>query len=267
MNNTIKFLFVLLTGIVVGYLLNDTFNTATKLQPNNKNLVLNTADKLTAQDCTPQDNIENKAANIKPAISRTDTNQQQTDFPRDLEPEHSSTKADVFAWDSKAVSQTQTEPSYHDTASVQEKSEIKQWAKNHIDDLEQIMDDNFPENIAENMKAGILENNDFLNDTELQQQAELDENWAYLMEQDIRSLIAQDQNSDGFQLLQVTCKQLVCDILGIETQPYSWNKIMSGLFRGLSNIRFETDSSKIRNLSWFQDDISYTYAQLLFKQA
>ncbi|WP_371189260.1 hypothetical protein [Thalassotalea maritima] len=142
--------------------------------------------------------------------------------------------------------------------------ELKQWSIEHKEKLDQIIDDNMPESIASMMKSAIGNNNHMLNEASLRQDDIDDANWSYLMEQDIRAYITQNELAAGFELLNISCKQLICDVIGIEREAPAWFQIYKG-FYSFPNILFPTDGNRPLNIQRMDNGIPYIYAQIMFK--
>ncbi|WP_371185443.1 hypothetical protein [Thalassotalea maritima] len=142
--------------------------------------------------------------------------------------------------------------------------ELKQWSVEHKEKLDQIIDDNIPESIASTMKSAIGNNNHMLNEPSLRQDDIDDANWSYLMEQDIRAYITQHELAAGFEILNISCKQLICDVIGIEREANTWFQIYKG-FYSFPNILFPTDGNRPLNIQRMDNGIPYVYAQIMFK--
>ncbi|GLX80256.1 hypothetical protein tinsulaeT_35960 [Thalassotalea insulae] len=144
------------------------------------------------------------------------------------------------------------------------KEELKQWSIEHKEKLNQIIDDNMPVSISSVMKSSIGNNNQMLNDPSLQQDHIEDDNWTYLMEQDMRAYITQHELAAGFELLNISCKQLICDVIGIEREANVWFQIYRG-FYSFPNILFPKDGNRPLNIVRMDNGIPYIYAQIMFK--
>lgn len=144
------------------------------------------------------------------------------------------------------------------------REELDNWVISHIDKLDRIIDENMPVTISSDMKSSLMKNNQMLNDPVIQQDSVDDDNWAFLMEQDIRAHIAQHELATGFELLNVSCKQLICDVVGIERESSVWMKIYRG-FYSFPNILLPKEGSKPVNIIRMDNDLVYVYAQIMFK--
>lgn len=146
------------------------------------------------------------------------------------------------------------------------KKAMHEWGALHKTKLQQAITENVPDMLAEGMSEMISQDNNFLSDAEILQDSQLDENWAYIMERDIHSLIRQNSASTDFNLLMLTCKQLTCDILGVEHNSGIWHKIYFNLLRSLPSIQLPSVSDGRKNVSFSEGNVSYIYTQLKFKQ-
>jgi hypothetical protein len=141
---------------------------------------------------------------------------------------------------------------------------LSHWTTLHKEKLFETISTNVPENLADAMINVISENNSFLNSPQLVQDADIDENWAYITEQDLLNLIAQNPLSVDFNLLTLTCKQLTCEVFGSEKTKGIWHKIYWSLLQALPTLK-KPDSSNERNSISFSDEgISYIYYKLKF---
>lgn len=143
---------------------------------------------------------------------------------------------------------------------------LNHWTKLHKEKLFETITANVPDELAGAMKNIISEDNDFLNNPELLQAPHKDENWAYITEQDVRNLIIQNPLSTNFNLLKLTCKQLICEVLGSESITGIWRKIYWSLLQTLPTLK-KPDSSNTRDSITFSDEgMSYIYFKLKFTE-
>jgi len=255
MNNTLKSLLLVIVSFALGYNLYPAINSASLEKSHNENASV------------PQQQIK---ANTEQTTNTRDNNNQQTVMASTVE------KAVTVETSNNDTVVIESESSYstHKTNEQEkenqpannlspEQTELLSWTKEHKEQLLQVIDDNFPESIKSSMKSTLEENNPFLNEPELRQDQDIDNNWAYLMEQDIKTLISQHELGKGVEVLQVTCKQLRCDMLVIENQGNVWWPIYSSLF-ALPNVKFPKDNSTAVNVSRIENGLFYIYSQLDF---
>jgi hypothetical protein len=143
--------------------------------------------------------------------------------------------------------------------------ELNNWAISHKALLGQTILENVPPLFADAMTDMISKDNDFLNKPKVIQESQLDENWAYIMEQELRNLINQNPASADFNLLLLTCKQLTCEILGLENAKNAWRKIYFGLLQTAPLIKLPNGESRFKNINFSENNIAYVYSQLKFK--
>ncbi|MCP4413717.1 MAG: hypothetical protein GY808_14245 [Gammaproteobacteria bacterium] len=101
-----------------------------------------------------------------------------------------------------------------------DEQELQKWSVDHTEQLLKLIETNLPDFVAKEMKKQITINNNFLDNPELRQEPIEDSNWAFLMEQYLNDFISTHELSDDFELINLTCKQLTCGILGINHDCY-----------------------------------------------
>lgn len=149
-----------------------------------------------------------------------------------------------------------------DETGVSIQEELVQWSAEHKKQIEQLIEANMQNESAEHMKAQISNGNDFLSKPPIMQDLIEDELWAYNMEQQLRLLIAQHELSYGFNLLNLSCRQLMCDIFGIEKESNTWIKLYFSLLQNAPNAEFPDANSGLKSIQYMQNDTS---SQIRFK--
>lgn len=145
-------------------------------------------------------------------------------------------------------------------------SELASWKKQYKNNLFLVVDENMSQQTAEFMKMQLMKNSVHLNNTELKQELSEDTNWAYLMEEDIRSSINHHSLSNHFTLLSATCNQLTCEIIGLEKKPDIWHKIYISLLSTIPNITLPSANTPPANFSIKEGDIDITFSTLVFSK-
>jgi hypothetical protein len=145
--------------------------------------------------------------------------------------------------------------------------ELAAWSEDYKKELFLIVDENMPQHAADFMKSQINENSMHINNREPQQDPAIDENWAYIMEQDIRSLINQHELKAGFDTLSVTCKQLSCEIMGVEFTPRSWQKIYVSLLTDLPNVVLPDMNGATPTFSINEGERDLVFGRISFKRS
>lgn len=152
-----------------------------------------------------------------------------------------------------------------ESATKEQKDELIQWAAQHKADLNELITTHVPGHIAENMFNKIAENNDFLAEPKMKQAPELDANWAYNTEQELTNYINNHSEAKHFDLISVSCKQLKCDVLGIEKEAQAWLKIFFSMFKNIPSVNPPDSSGDTKSLSYLNgDETSSIYYQLKF---
>ena len=114
------------------------------------------------------------------------------------------------------------------------------------------------------MKSRIFEDNDFLTEPTIKQDPEDDMNWAYNMEEQLKLIISQHELSDSFELVNLTCKQLMCDIFGVEKTSNTWIKLYVSLLQNAPNIELPNGQNDPKSVVYMEDGVAVVYAQLRF---
>lgn len=150
-------------------------------------------------------------------------------------------------------------------ASTEQKEELKQWAAQHKSELNKLINTHVPNHIADNMFNMVVENNEFLTEPRIKQNPDIDNNWAYNTEQELTSYIKNHTEADKFDLISVSCKQLKCDVLGIEKEAQAWIKIFFSMFKNLPNVNPPDSSGDTTSFSFLNGDSTTSiYYQLKF---
>ncbi len=140
---------------------------------------------------------------------------------------------------------------------------LLEWASEHRSNLSQVIDESLPESVANVMKLAVFKDNAMLETPLAQQENGIDDAWAYLTEQKIRDHIFQHNLGSGIDLLSVTCKQLMCDILAIEREAHAWFEIYKSLYQ-LPQIRYPDSEYQPTNVQRVENGIAYGYGQIMF---
>lgn len=143
---------------------------------------------------------------------------------------------------------------------------LNEWAKEHSTKLKELIDANSSSELSSHMFAKIKEGTPFVNQPELKQDVIDDDVWAYNMTQELRMFIENHQDAANFELLNVSCKQLMCDILGKDIGGNSWIKIYIDALTQLPNAEFpSSDTESPMSLTYLDGNDNIVYAQVKFK--
>jgi exonuclease VII large subunit len=151
--------------------------------------------------------------------------------------------------------------------STQLKTELNSWAKSHKAVINELVSAYMPAESAEHMKENIARSNTFMTQPEIMQDQYDDQTWSYNMEAQLTSLIENHELSTGFELLNVACKQLMCDVLGIEKEDKVWFKMFISLLQSAPNAVFPNGNNDGKSLSYLNNDEAIVYSQIKFKKA
>lgn len=148
---------------------------------------------------------------------------------------------------------------------VEQRDELRRWVVEHKQELGNLIETHFPRDIVNHFQEQLEAKSTAVNEPEIKQDEQKDENWAYIMEQDIRAIYEQQNGINGVELIKVTCKQLTCDMLGTAQEVGVWFKAYSALFT-LPNVLLPENSPKPVHLSFPKDDVTYSYSQIFFAE-
>lgn len=141
------------------------------------------------------------------------------------------------------------------------------WSKEYENELFGIVENNMSTRTADFMKLQLTKNSFLLNNHELKQDAGEDDNWAYLMEDNIRSAIEQHELKPDFDILSIKCKQLSCEIMGIERAVNTWQTIYVSLFSVLPSAIFPDINDGPTSYSIKEGDVDYSFSNISFKKS
>jgi len=145
--------------------------------------------------------------------------------------------------------------------------ELEEWSVAHKDQINELVTAHMSSENAEHMKLQISKNNEFLTQPPIKQDPIEDDNWAYNMEQQLKLLISQHELSDKFQLLNLSCKQLMCDIFGVEKEGNTWFKLYVSLLQNAPKVEFPDGNNDPKSVVYMENDVAVVYSQIRFKSS
>ncbi|GGD79556.1 hypothetical protein [Lacimicrobium alkaliphilum] len=157
------------------------------------------------------------------------------------------------------------EETVEDKELVSFQNELKEWAAVHKARVSDLITAYMSSGSAEHMKLQIMDGNEFLTQPPIEQDVVEDESWAYNMEELLDILISKHELSDKFQLLNLSCKQLMCDILGVEKEAGVWFKLYVSLLQNAPGIEFPDGNNDPKSVAYMENDVAVIYSQLKFK--
>lgn len=250
MNSNLKTSVTLITAFGLGYVTYPLINPSIQQEANNK-IVAEASEQAQSDNAFTLATTSNSGQNKLPNESFQPA--QMVNQPSEQSAESNSTSKEVVQMES-------------DNNRYQQK-ELTQWVVEHKSNLEQLVKSHFPDDIVDNFQIKIDENNAVFNEPEMKQDEQKDENWAYIKEQDIRAIYEQQKSLLDVELINVTCKQLACDMLGTAKGISEWMKAYTALY-SLPDVLFPDDSpTKAVHVSFTKEDKSYSYSQIFFKEA
>jgi len=147
------------------------------------------------------------------------------------------------------------------------RQDLQQWSASHTDDLNELITAHMSGSAAKHLQTQILENNTLLSEPPIKQDGANDLNWSYDMEQHLRDVIGELASDGQLELLSLSCKQLVCDVLGLEQEPHAWLKIYINILHSVPNVIRSNDSSEFTPISYLDGDVQVLYDQIRFSKA
>ena len=142
--------------------------------------------------------------------------------------------------------------------------ELNNWVTEHKQNLRENLTARLPSSILDGMLEQITKNNAFLDELSVKQDVNVDEQWAYTMEQEIRDIIQRHALGNNIELFSVVCKQLTCELTGKELTPGTWQQVFMALFIHMSQSNKKLVDEMGKNVSYLEDDLMYFYSQFVF---
>tara|TARA_R110002167_G_C12657670_1_gene649644 strand:- start:724 stop:1521 length:798 start_codon:yes stop_codon:yes gene_type:complete len=142
--------------------------------------------------------------------------------------------------------------------------DLNNWLTEHKNNLLKNLKNNVPVSILDDMLKQVTNENQFLNEPSLKQDPIVDEQWAYVMEQQIRDVILQHPLANKLELFSVTCKQLTCELTGKELVAGTWQQVFLALFTHIVESGKTLADDNGKNISYQADGLIYFYSQFIF---
>ena len=143
--------------------------------------------------------------------------------------------------------------------------ELQDWTTSHKSSIFKIINKSLPPSLIAKFKKIIPEHNDFLESPTLNQDPFTDKFWAYDMEFTLRDLIVQHELSYDFEILSITCKQLICEVIGIDKTALVWRKIHQSLITNYQVVDL-LERADTRKIALAENGQIHIYYQYKFKQ-
>ncbi len=143
---------------------------------------------------------------------------------------------------------------------------LSDWASEHRSKVSDLIEAHASPQLSGYMVEKMKEANSFVSQPELKQPLAEDEGWAFNMEQELRQFIASHETTESFELLNLSCKQLVCDILGRDSGGHSWQKLYIAILTKVPTVELPNPNiNPPKMLNYLDGDIAMIYAQIRFK--
>ena len=246
--------FIFLAGLTLGYLSSyipafQQENTGDTLP----NIEINSA--TSSKDCSPAVD----AIALARSLQIDNTRKQQA-----LEPD----KHDDGEHASNLSQDNAAPNSQESTATQQSESipspELQEWYANHKTEVRDLFSQISPTNIADSMSEKVLRESQFLNDLEEKLDSNADNEWAYRTKLELENLIASHPLSQDVEVNNISCKQLVCEVISTVHNHESWNEIHFYLLQNATNVQpsWETEDPLLN--VHFRDNGTY-YSYVLYQ--
>lgn len=161
--------------------------------------------------------------------------------------------------DSSSLNEVETDPQQQIS-----QQELNNWQTEHKDRLLDNLKNNIPVSILDGMLEQVTSENPFLNELTLKQDPAIDEQWVYILEQEIRDVILQHPLANKLELFSVTCKQLTCELTGKELVAGTWQQVFIALFTHIVQSGKTLADDNGKNISYQSDGLIYFYSQFNF---
>ena len=247
---TIKIIIIALISLFIGYNVYPILNSKTETIDKKE---INSLISTTNTNCI-ESNKEPNQTQSKNLVS----SKEQTINTSDTSPENTISGSNISMGENEQP--IDNNPTYE----TPEQIELNDWTAVHKEDLMKLLSDRLPANFVEDLTKAILKDNTFLNSPTIQQDPAIVSDWAQMMEYHLRDVMERHPLIAGFQIYSLTCKQLTCEILGAENEPFSWMPIMNSFFKD-PIINKNLNAPSIKGHSYPRDKINYWYIRLGFK--
>lgn len=162
---------------------------------------------------------------------------------------------------------THFDDSREELMDLQVSPEIRQWISGHQTHIQNTLSNIMPDEISEEMKTNIFEKSLFLENMEKTEGDASDENWGYEKTQELWGIIAHHPLSAEYEVASITCKQLMCEVIGLVYNTDSWMEIHVAIFQNATNIiPGWPNDGRPPNISFRSDGKVYMYTTYGFTQ-
>ena len=152
-----------------------------------------------------------------------------------------------------------------DEESLIEVRKLESWLIEHREHVKDIIDNNVAAEVSERYEESVFADNPFYSQNSVRQNSNTDDKWATEMEQELRYLIQQHEFAQDVEVIGLTCKQLMCEIMIKEISKGSWFPIYASLFQSLASKGIKLNSTDTRSQFMMRNgDEYYAYGQLFF---
>jgi len=146
-------------------------------------------------------------------------------------------------------------------------SELQRWSADHKNRISELIHQYMSNDNAEHMKYQILKDNDYFVQPSIKQDSVIDSYWSSNMEVQLKSLIESHEQNEKFELLHISCKQLMCDILGIEKEENTWFNLYVSLLQKSPSVDFPDGNNNPKSVVHMENDVAVVYSQIRFKSS
>lgn len=135
----------------------------------------------------------------------------------------------------------------------------EQWRQSHQQTVKNLIKDIAPNSVSPYMARQISQDSYFLMNRKKRQGDAQDEDWAYQAASELKAVIYSHPLSSDVVIKSITCKQLMCEFIGVVNNTNSWAPIHSYVKDNVANIQFE-HGTRYGDVKYSKDGIDYVYA-------
>lgn len=132
-------------------------------------------------------------------------------------------------------------PPLPDPEAFNETTVSAEWARTHAQNLYDTFDRWASKETAWGMRDAVGKNSAFIRPREKVMDDATDENWALVKQQELRDIMQANSRASEFELVSLTCKQLMCEIVGSTRSIDVWRGIFRDLLVQAKNIAPSND--------------------------
>ncbi|WP_018277934.1 hypothetical protein WKI13_09190 [Teredinibacter turnerae] len=162
------------------------------------------------------------------------------------------------------VDQSIKSPVENDALDVDD-PEFRAWTDDRAREVEAIINNIAKDySVREHMLEKIKSESQFLNPRDAEQDPYDDEIWAYEKKQELANIIYSQPGSSSLEISSITCKQLLCEVIGKE-RDNAWLPILRQILIQAKNIDYKNNNSEKTFGVLYRGDESDSYFYKIFR--